>query len=139
MSEPIVIKITDQTGTKTTQVGNSSNSANSNLALNSQAKENKSKSNAAVVSKMIALRSVNYATSNIGKWTGNKNNQAIVNTVKTGIGYATAFAINPILGAVAVGLDAATYAIDYAYERKWETIRVQQAQARIGGKGGYRR
>ena len=139
MSEPIVVKITDQTGTKTTQVGNSSNSANSNLALNSQAKENKSKSNAAVVSKMIALRSVNYATSNIGKWTGNKNNQAIVNTVKTGIGYATAFAINPILGAVAVGLDAATYAIDYAYERKWETIRVQQAQARIGGKGGYRR
>ena len=139
MSEPIVVKITDQTGTKTTQVGNSSNSANSNLALNSQAKENKSKSNAAVVSKMIALRSVNYATSNIGKWTGNKNNQAIVNTVKTGIGYATAFATNPILEAVAVGLDAATYAIDYTYERKWETIRVQQAQARIGGKGGYRR
>ena len=110
-----------------------------NTPLNQQAKTNKQKSNAAVVSKMIAFRSVSYATSNVGKWTGNKNNQATVNAIKTGIGYATAFAINPLLGAVAVGLDAATYAIDYAYERKWENIRVQQAQARIGGKGGYRR
>ena len=137
MAEPITVIVKDQTGTTTTQVGNSSNQSSS-TPLNQQAKNNKQKSNAAVVSKMIALRSVNYATSNVGKWTGNKNNQAMVNTIKQGIGYATA-SINPILGAVAVGLDAATYAIDYAYERKWEAIRVQQAQARIGGKGGYRR
>ena len=138
MAEPITVIVKDQTGTTTTQVGNTSNQS-PNTPLNQQAKTNKQKSNAAVVSKMIAFRSVNYATSNVGKWTGNKNNQATVNAIKTGIGYATAFAINPLLGAVAVGLDAATYAIDYAYERKWENIRVQQAQARIGGKGGYRR
>ena len=138
MAEPITVIVKDQTGTTTTQVGNTSNQS-PNTPLNQQAKTNKQKSNAAVVSKMIALRSINYTTSNIGKWTGNKNNQAVVNTIKQGIGYATAFAINPLLGAIAVGLDAATYAIDYAYERKWENIRVQQAQARIGGKGGYRR
>ena len=138
MAEPITVIVKDQTGTTTTQVGNTSNQS-PNAPINQQAKTNKQKSSAAVVSKMIALRSVNYATSNVGKWTGNKNNQAVVNTVKQGIGYATAFAINPLLGAVAVGLDAVTYTIDYLYERKWENIRVQQAQARIGGKGGYRR
>ena len=139
MAEPIVVKVTDERGTTTTQVGNVSNTQASNTALNPQAKNNKQKSNAAVVAKMIALRSVNYATSNVGKWTGNSNNQAIVNNIKQGIGYAVAFSINPVLGAISVGLDAASYALDYAYERKWEQIRVQQAQVKYGGKGGYRR
>jgi hypothetical protein len=139
MAEPIVVKVTDERGTTTTQVGNVSNTQASNTALNPQAKNNKQKSKAAVVAKMIALRSVNYATSNVGKRTGNSNNQAIVNNIKQGIGYAVAFSIDPVLGAISVGLDTATYALDYAYERKWEQIRVQQAQVKYGGKGGYRR
>ena len=141
MAEPIVITVKDELGTTSTKAGVSSNNATgqSQTALNGQAKTNKSKSNAAVVSKMIALRSVNYTTSNIGKWTGNKQNQASINAIRTGIGYATAIAINPLIGAVAVGLDAATYAIDYSFERRAEKIQAIEVQNRVGGKGGYRR
>lgn len=138
MAEPIVVTVKDETGVTTKQTGQTSK-ADPNKATNPQAKANKKASTTSVVATMIAMRSINYATSNVGKWTGNKNNQALVNSIKTGISYGVAFAVNPILGAVTVGLDAATYALDYAYERKWEQIRVQQAQARTGGKGGYRR
>jgi hypothetical protein len=88
---------------------------------------------------MVAMRSINYVTSNVGKWTGSTRNQQVVNNVKQLIGYGVAFAVNPILGAVTVALDGVTNALDYAYERKWEKIRVEQAQVKTGGKGGYRR
>lgn len=142
MAEPIVITVKDELGTTSTTAGvngSKNNGSNGQTTLNQQAKTNQSKNNAAVISKMIALRSINYATSNVGKWTGNKQNQAGVNALRTGISYATAMAINPIIGAVAVGLDAATYAIDYWFEEKTQRVQTLELQNRIGGKGGYRR
>ena len=50
-----------------------------------------------------------------------------------------AFAVNPVLGAVTVAMDGLTNVIDYAYEDKWNRIKSEQAVARSGGKGGYRR
>ena len=140
MAEPITVIVKDETGTsQSVQAGNVANSGSSNKPLNPQAKNNSSKSTAGVIGTMVAMRSINYITSNVGKWTGNSRNQQAVNNVKQLIGYGIAFAVNPVLGAVSVALDGVTHALDYAYERKWEQIRVEQAQARTGGKGGYRR
>lgn len=137
---PIVVTVKDETGTTSVNAGNVSGGGSSNnKPLNQQAKTNSSKSMAGVVGTMIAMRSINYVTSNVGKWTGSTRNQQVVNNVKQLIGYGVAFAVNPILGAVTVALDGVTNALDYAYERKWEKIRVEQAQVKTGGKGGYRR
>lgn len=139
MAEPITVIVKDETGTTSVQAGNVANGGSSNKPLNQQAKNNSSKSTAGVIGTMVAMRSINYVTSNVGKWTGNSRNQQTVNNIKQLMGYGIAFAVNPVLGAVSVALDGVTHALDYAYERKWEQIRVEQAQARTGGKGGYRR
>lgn len=140
MAEPIKIKITDETGTATINANSvSSNSNNQNKAVNQSAKANQKASVVTTAAHIAVMRSVNYTTSNIGKWTGNQHNQAIVNNMKSVIGYGMAFAVNPILGAVSVAFDGLTYMADYAYEQKWDRIKSQQAQARAGGKGGYRR
>ena len=140
MAEPIKIQITDDTGTATINGGNVSNNANNpNKPLNKDAKDNKKASVLSTASHMIVMRAVNYTTSNIGKWSGNQANQNMVNAVKTMVGYGTAFAINPVLGVVTVALDGLTNVLEYTYENKWNNIKAQQAQARSGGKGGYRR
>ena len=139
MAEPIRVVISDDTGTATVKGGGTSQASANNKSANPQAKGNKKAAVAQSAATMIAMRSINYATSNVGKWTGNSSYQNQINIAKQAIGYGMAFAINPILGAVTVALDGATYIADYAYEQKWNTIKSQQAQARAGGKGGYRR
>lgn len=139
MAEPIQIKITDDTGTTTIDAGNVANNNNPNKPLNKDAKNNKKASVLSTVSHIAMMRSVNYTTSNIGKWTGNQANQNMINATKTTIGYGTAFAANPILGVVTVAMDGLTTVLDYAYENKWNNVKAQQQQARTGGKGGYRR
>ena len=140
MAEPIKIKITDDTGTATINANNvSTGNTNQNKAVNPSAKANQKASVVTTAAHVAVMRSVSYTTSNIGKWTGSQHNQNMVNNIKSIVGYGMAFAINPILGAVTVALDGATYIADYAYEQKWNTIKSQQAQARAGGKGGYRR
>ena len=141
MAEAIKIQITDDTGVQTISAngGVASSSNGENKPLNPQAKANNKKSNASVVAKMMAMRSVSYATSNIGKWTGNSRNQETVNNMKTAVGYGVAFATNPFLGLAVVSMDAITTIVDYSYERKWEKIQANQKQLRTGGKGGYRR
>lgn len=141
MAEAIKVQITDDTGVQTISAngGVASNSNGNNKPLNPQAKENNKKSNASVVAKMMAMRSVSYATSNIGKWTGNTRNQDMVNNMKTAVGYGIAFATNPLLGLAVVSMDAITTIADYSYERKWEKIQANQNLLRTGGKGGYRR
>lgn len=86
-----------------------------------------------------AKRSISYLTSNVGKWSGNTRTQTMVNNVSKLAGYGIAFAANPILGAATVALDGITNVIDTWWEQKWDRVRSEQAQARAGGKGGYRR
>jgi hypothetical protein len=140
MAEAIKVKITDDLGTTTISTNASGVSGNStNKPLNPSAKENQKKSTANVVAKTLAMRSISYASSNVGKYTGNSRNQAVVNNIRTGMGYAVAFATNPILGIAVMSMDGITTALDYAYENKWNQIKANQMQIRIGGKGGYRR
>ena len=138
MAEPIRVIIKDDSGTATITSG-SKNPANTNKSPNPQAKKNKSAAMAQSAATMIAMRSINYATSNIGKWTGNTSNQTTINNVKTAIGYGMAFAVNPVLGAITVALDGATNAIDMFYENRKNQRISQEAMSRIGGKGGYRK
>ena len=77
--------------------------------------------------------------SNIGKWTGNSQYQAMADTVQRGLGYGAAFAANVWVGLATVALDAGTNALDYMYEKHWQDVQTRQAEARAGGKGGYRR
>jgi len=138
MAEPIKVLLTDDTGTATITTGNVAQN-NPNKPINESAKANKKASMLSTVSHLVAMRAVSYTTSNIGKWTGNTRAQNVINGAKTAVGYGIAFAVNPLLGAVTVGLDGVTTVLDYAYENKWQNIRSAQAQARAGGKGGYRR
>lgn len=139
MAEPIVVTVKDETGTSSTKAGQSSSKQKATTNLNPQAKENNKSSTASTLASLIALRSVNYMTSNVGKWTGNSRNQQTVNNVKQLMGYGMAFAVNPILGLVSVAFDGVTTALDYSYENKWNQIKTEQAKVRTGGTGGYRR
>ena len=141
MAEAIKVQITDDTGVQTISAngGVASNSNGNNKPLNPQAKENNKKSNASVVAKMMAMRSVSYATSNIGKWTGNASNQDMVNNMKTAVGYGIAFATNPLLGLAVVSMDAITTIADNVWEDRQDAVRVSQQRARVGTRGGYRR
>ena len=138
MAEPIRVVITDDTGTATVKGGGAS-ANKGNKSPNPQAKGNKSAAVAQSAATMVAMRSINYATSNIGKWTGNSSNQAQVNIAKQMVGYGMAFAINPILGALTIAMDGATNAIDMAYENKKNQLMANENLNRIGGKGGYRK
>ena len=138
MAEPIKVLLTDETGTATITTGNVAQN-NPNQPINDSAKANKKSSMAQTATHLVVLRAVNYTTSNVGKWTGNTRTQNIINGTKQALGYGIAFAVNPILGAVTVGLDGVTTVLDYAYENKRNNIKAEQAQARAGGKGGYRR
>lgn len=140
MAEAVKVEITDDTG-KTTISGQPVAKAKTKVdtATNDSAKENAKRSNASVIAKMVAARSVSYATSNVGKWTGNSKNQNMVNTIKTGVTYGVSVATNPVLGLTTMALDFTTTMFDYAYENQMDKYRVQQYNARIGGKGGYRK
>ena len=140
MAEAVKVEITDDTG-KTTISGQPVAKAKTKVdtAANDSAKENAKRSNASVIAKMVAARSVSYATSNVGKWTGNSKNQNMVNTIKTGVTYGVSVATNPVLGLTTMALDFTTTMFDYAYENQMDKYRVQQYNARIGGKGGYRK
>lgn len=62
-----------------------------------------------------AMQAINYTVSNIGNFTGNylaqQNTQAAVSAIKQAVGIVSAFAVNPIAGAIAV----ASTAINFGY------------------------
>ena len=140
MAEAVKVEITDDTG-KTTISAQPVAKAKTKVdtATNEGAKENAKRSNASVVAKMVAARSVSYATSNVGKWTGNTRNQNNVNALKTGVTYGVSIATNPMLGLTTMALDFTTTMFDYAYENQMDRYRTQAYNTRIGGKGGYRK
>lgn len=139
MGEPIQVKITDDTGTATISTSSLNQQTNKPIAPNQQAKANQKAVATTALAVMTVRRSVNYLTSNIGKWTGNSQNQSFINNAKQVVGYGIAFAANPILGALSMGFDAVTTAIDTSYEQYWNNYKSEQARVRNGGKGGYRR
>ena len=129
---------------------NNDNTGNENLGSNGNQTPNQEstdksqntslqKTAGQMIALSVAKRSVSYVTSNIGKWSGNSRNQNAMNNISKVAGYGMALAVNPYLGMAAIAMDGITYALDYAWENKWNQIQEQQAKVRTGGKGGYRR
>lgn len=81
-----------------------------------------------------AKSAASYAINNIGKFTGSQYKQDIVNKALKGIGYASAIAINPVAGSIAVATDLAIQAFDYFYDKHWEEKNLEQARYRVGWK-----
>lgn len=84
------------------------------------------------VASMVASRSLNYTTSNIGKWTGNSRNQEIVNTIQQGIGIGAAAYINPYLALAMVAINVGTTAIDASWTNWQEGIKSNVRKLRAG-------
>ena len=138
-NEPIKIIIEDETGTEKVQGGGGANVKQPDSMPNEQASNNKTNSMLVAAGAMVAMRSVSYATSNVGKWTGNSRNQQVVNDVQKGLTYGMAFAANVYLGIATVAFDVGSTAINYAFDYYWQEKASEQARAKFGGKGGYRK
>ena len=81
---------------------------------------------------MVASRSFSYATSNVGKWTGNSRNQDTVNMIQQGVGIGAAAYINPWLAVAMVAIQIGTTAIDAAFTNNQETIKSNVRKLRAG-------
>lgn len=135
MSEVKVI-VQDETSTTTQRASKAPTTASQAGAKvdpkNSSAKENKKSGQGLAVASMLASRSLNYVTSNVGKWTGNSRNQEIVNTAKQAIGIGAAAYINPYLAIAMVGIQIGTTAADAAYTNYAEGLKANIRQLRAG-------
>ena len=142
MAEPIKVVIKDETGQQEVSVGTGSatqSELNKNTIKNTQVKSNQRSTEIAAAGTFIAMQTANYVTSNIGKWSGRQQTQTTINNAKRVAGYGMALAANVWLGLAVIAVDGATSIADYMYDRKWEQIRSNQAKARNGDLGGYRR
>lgn len=99
---------------------------------NNSAKENKKSSQGLAVASMVASRSFSYATSNVGKWTGNSRNQDTMNMIQQGVGIGAAAYINPWLAVAMVAIQIGTTAIDAAFTNGQETLKSNVRKLRAG-------
>jgi len=104
-----------------------------------QSKDNQKSAALSAVAVMGLSRTASYVTSNVGKWTANSRNQTTVNNVGKLVGYGAMAMANPYLALAAVALDIGTTAVDYSIDKHWQDKEQARAEARTGGKGGYRR
>ncbi len=138
-NEPIKVIVQDDTGTE--QVGGTggSNTGQTDSLPNQQAQKNKEKSIGQTVGTLIAMRTISYASSNVGKWLGNSRYQNIVDASQKAVGYGIAFAANVYVGLATVAIDGLTTVGNVAYDNWKNEMVARNQQLKIGGKGGYRR
>lgn len=126
-----------QLGSGSGNVGNNdSQSTNSFQTPTNQPKANagvsKNKSMAIAAGTAILTKTIDYTTSNIGKWTGNSQKQQVVNNIKELFGVGMAFAVNPVLGGINLALSVGTRAIDEQWRLQMEQKNLSQLRARNG-------
>lgn len=149
MSE-VRVRITDELGGSETITKNVANSPTASLKdkqvaadTGQQAVSLKASKNLAIAT-MLAKQSFNYATSNIGKWTGSSHNQAVVNNAMDMVGIGILAYINPAVAVATLAFRVGTTAIDEAFDQKQQRRASERALARAGftsqGEAiGYRR
>lgn len=108
------------------------------------AKVNNSKAKTNAVALMLGRQSINYATSNVGKWTGNSHYQAVVNNVNDAVGIGILAVVNPLVALAATAFRIGTTAIDSWYTNRENRIASERKLARAGFSSsgeaiGYRR
>lgn len=133
--------ITKNTPSLTPNVNEKRLEASGNSA---QVAANQKASKNLAIATMLAKQSFSYVTSNIGKWTGNSHNQAIINNATDIIGLGILAYINPAVAAATVALRFTTTALDQAWEDRVNSLTTQRTLARqgfnsVGEAIGYRR
>ena len=139
MNEPIKVIVQDETGTEKITGAGGGNTGQQTSLLNQQSENNKNKGVAQTIGTLVAMRTVTYATSNVGKWLGNSRYQQAVDVGQKALGYGVAFAANVYVGIATVALDAVTSVADVAFNNYWDDLKTRNLQQKLGGKGGYRR
>lgn len=133
----IKVIVKDETGQQTTTLGNTpttSQEASAKLdPKNASSKQTKKTNKTLAVASMIGHRALSYTTSNVGKWTGNHNNQAYVNAAQEAVGIGIAAYVNPYLAIAVVAMKLGTTAIDSAYVNEQERLKSNNRLLR----GGY--
>lgn len=137
MSE-INVTITDN-GTQSTtsksiqQRANTTKQAAEKLDPKNEAStQSKRDSQAMIVAGMVASRSFNYITSNVGKWTGNSRNQETVNNVRQVISLGASTAVSPWLTIAMSGVQLGTTAIDTSYQLRLDEVNARARRLRAG-------
>lgn len=137
MSE-IKVTITDN-GTQSTtsktiqQRANTTKEATDKLDPKNEAStQTKKDSQVMVVAGMVASRSFNYITSNVGKWTGNSRNQETVNNIRQVASLGASAVVSPWLTLAMAGMQLGTTAMDTSYQLKLDEINARGRRLRAG-------
>ena len=137
MSE-IKVTITDN-GTQSTtsktiqQRANTTKEATEKLDPKNEAStQTKKDSQVMVVAGMVASRSFNYITSNVGKWTGNSKNQETVNNIRQVASLGASAVVSPWLTLAMAGMQLGTTAMDTSYQLKLDEINARGRRLRAG-------
>ena len=137
MSE-IKVTITDN-GTQSTtsktiqQRANTTKEATEKLDPKNEAStQTKKDSQVMVVAGMVASRSFNYITSNVGKWTGNSRNQETVNNIRQVVSLGASVVVSPWLTLAMAGMQLGTTAMDTSYQLKLDEINARGRRLRAG-------
>lgn len=137
MSE-IKVTITDN-GTQSTtsktiqQRANTTKEATEKLDPKNEAStQNKKDSQAMIVAGMVASRSFNYITSNVGKWTGNSRNQETFNNVRQVVSLGASAFVSPWITVAMAGVQLGTTAIDTSYQLKLDEVNARGRRLRAG-------
>lgn len=101
-----------------------------------ESKESKSNLKLAAAGMVLVRSASQFTQQNIGTWTGDSHNQTIYNNVveatTTVIESAVAFAVNPALGFVTLGVKAATTAFSEIKKVELERLEVERARNLAG-------
>lgn len=137
MSE-IKVTITDN-GTQSTtsktiqQRANTTKEATEKLDPRNEAStQSKKDSQVMVVAGMVASRSFNYITSNVGKWTGNSRNQETVNNIRQVASLGASAVVSPWLTLAMAGMQLGTTAMDTSYQLKLDEVNARGRRLRAG-------
>lgn len=137
MSE-IKVTITDN-GTQSTtsktiqQRTNTTKEATEKLDPKNEAStQSKKDSQVMVVAGMVASRSFNYITSNVGKWTGNSRNQETVNNIRQVASLGASAVVSPWLTLAMAGMQLGTTAMDTSYQLKLDEVNARGRRLRAG-------
>lgn len=98
----------------------------------SQTKIAKTNNKNLAIAVMLAKQSINYASSNVGKWTGNKHNQAVVNNITDIVAIGMLAKVNPAIAVAVTGFRIATTIIDEQFEQKQQRLASERSLARGG-------
>lgn len=99
---------------------------------NEASTQSKKDSQAMIVAGMVASRSFNYITSNVGKWTGNSRNQERVNNVRQAISLGASTLVSPWVTVAMTGVQLGTTAIDTSYQLRLDEVNARARRLRAG-------